>query len=234
MKKKYMLPAVLVVLVAAMVAVVPVFAQGKFPPSDNTGPLHEVMLETFAEAVGLSVEEVENLQASGQTLAQIARDQGFTDDEIRTLLDEAANKALTQAVTEGLITQNQAERMSSRQRPFFGQWSGPYGGNHDQMLEQLGLSQTELDELLASGLNMPEIFEQQGLEPGFGRGNDRGAGPEGMAEACGLSVEELQSRRAAGESLTDICPGLEFPEGMGPGHGRGRGPGGQSGQGWGQ
>ena len=85
------------------------------------GPMHETMLTAFAEAFGLSVDEIETRHAAGETMWQIAEAQGYSFEEFTTLMLEARTTALEQAVAAGLLTQEQADWMLSR-------WGGQGSG----------------------------------------------------------------------------------------------------------
>ncbi len=94
-------------------------------PADtgSYGPLHDLMLETFAEAFDISVDELEERIYAGETMWSIAEGSGFSFEGFRDLMLEARNKALSQAVVEGLISQEHFQWMQSRMNQM---WSGEY------------------------------------------------------------------------------------------------------------
>ena len=104
------------------------------------GPLHEYMIAAFAEALGLTPEELETRRDAGETLWQIAESQGISQEQFGTLWTDARTAALEQAVADGVITQEQADwmiqRMAQQQAAGFGPGSGactgagPAGGFH--------------------------------------------------------------------------------------------------------
>ncbi|RME87691.1 MAG: LysM peptidoglycan-binding domain-containing protein [Anaerolineae bacterium] len=100
----------------------PIYGHGYGMMGDEEGPLHDAMIAAFAEAVGLTPEEVEARHDAGETLWQIAASQGLSPEEIRDLLLTVRQKALEQAVAEGLLTPEQAEWMQSHMG------RGAYGG----------------------------------------------------------------------------------------------------------
>jgi len=75
------------------------------------GPLHDYKVAAFAEALGLTVEQVEARQEAGETLWQIAEAQGLTIEEFRTKMIVASQNAINQALADGKITQEQADWM---------------------------------------------------------------------------------------------------------------------------
>lgn len=77
----------------------------------HEGPLHEAMIETFAEALDISEEDLEARLEAGETMAQIAQSQGLSLDEFRDLWVEAREKAIAAALEDGSLTQEQADWM---------------------------------------------------------------------------------------------------------------------------
>ena len=85
-----------------------------FAAGGEEGPMHEYMVKAMADALGISVTDFETRREAGETAYQIALDLGISADKIPTLLSEARSKALDAAVSDGIITQAQAEWMKSR------------------------------------------------------------------------------------------------------------------------
>jgi hypothetical protein len=78
------------------------------------GPLHEYMVAAFAEALGLTPEELQARYDDGDTPWDIAQEQGLTQEEFAELVVTARTEALNQAVAEGAITRQQADWMIQR------------------------------------------------------------------------------------------------------------------------
>jgi len=85
-----------------------------FSEDGEYGPLHDVILAAFAEALGLTPEELEARRQAGETIWQIAEAQGLTLAEFRAMQFDVRYAALDAAVAEGLIEQGQADWMRSR------------------------------------------------------------------------------------------------------------------------
>lgn len=81
---------------------------------DGTGPLHSYMLNAFAQALGLTPEELQAQLDAGETMWTVAEAQGLSADEITALMLDARTSALNQAVADGVITQEQADWMIQR------------------------------------------------------------------------------------------------------------------------
>jgi lambda repressor-like predicted transcriptional regulator len=65
----------------------------------------------MAEALGMTVEELEAARAKGQTLTDLLEAQGLDATTVRDRLEEAHEAALEQAVADGILTQEEADAM---------------------------------------------------------------------------------------------------------------------------
>jgi hypothetical protein len=74
--------------------------------------MQTAMHTAVAEKLGLTVEELDAQIAEGKTAWQIAQEKGLTDEEITTLMSDARTTALTQLVSDGVLTQEQADAMA--------------------------------------------------------------------------------------------------------------------------
>lgn len=75
------------------------------------GPMHEYMLSAFAEALGISVEELQAEFEAGETMWTIAEAQGLSEDEFAEVMRAAHDQAIEQALADGAITEEQAAFM---------------------------------------------------------------------------------------------------------------------------
>ena len=102
--------------------------------------LRSVMSEIFnadtvktavADALGMSVEELDAAQAAGKRLSDIASEQGVALSAVQEAVQAAHKAAITQAVADGLLTQQQADQLQNRGPGFGGRggFGGPRG-NH--------------------------------------------------------------------------------------------------------
>ena len=94
---------------------------------EGYGPMHEYMVKAFAEALGLTPEELQSKLDSGETPWTIAQAQGLSQEDFTKLMVDARAKALQQAVTDGVLTQKQADWMNQRMQQMQGNGFGPGG-----------------------------------------------------------------------------------------------------------
>jgi hypothetical protein len=71
-------------------------------------------LEMLAQTLGLSADELKAQLKEGKTLAAIAEQQGVPMDQVCQKMQEARIQATQQAVKEGRLTQEQADRLLQR------------------------------------------------------------------------------------------------------------------------
>jgi hypothetical protein len=109
----------------------PGFGPGAMGNYGDPGQLEEYMHPALAEALGLTPEELETRHEAGETFWEIAEGQGFTLEEAQELMLQVRADALTQAVADGLLTQEQADWMSSRMSLMEANGYGPGSGECD-------------------------------------------------------------------------------------------------------
>lgn len=83
-----------------------------------------VMHAAIADALGISLDELEAALATGKTPATLALDLGIDFAEVRSAMDAVHEAAISQAVADGLITQDQADWMLSHRGGQNGQQGG--------------------------------------------------------------------------------------------------------------
>ncbi len=136
MKKTLIAFALLAVLLTT-VGIGSAAAQGGQPGDGNLrgggGPLHTYIVAAFAARLDLDVDDVTAALDSGQTLYQVALDNGVTAEDFPALMQEVFSTALTQAVADGVITQEHADwmlqRMQARGTSSYGYGRGMMGGS---------------------------------------------------------------------------------------------------------
>jgi hypothetical protein len=78
------------------------------------GWMHEMITPLLAEKLGLDTEELVERLESGESLLAVAEAEGLSIADFRTMMEEIHDKAITQAVEDGKITQEQADFMNER------------------------------------------------------------------------------------------------------------------------
>jgi len=118
--KKTILIVGLVVAAMMVLGVGVAFAQspapyaGKGPMLQNGGGyLHTYMVASFAEKLGLKLEDVDAQLAADETMYDIATAAGVKTEDFPALMIEVRSQAVSAAVKAGVITEVQAEWMNS-------------------------------------------------------------------------------------------------------------------------
>jgi hypothetical protein len=119
MKKTFVIAFVLAAMVGLLAAGV-AFAQDDNPPFGDRGPkdgsglLHDYMSEAMADALGMTVEELQASHDAGGNFSDLALAQDLTEEELSALMQDARTTALDAAAKDGVITQEQADLMKER------------------------------------------------------------------------------------------------------------------------
>jgi hypothetical protein len=92
------------------------------------GALHDYKQAAFADALGLTAEQLADRIETGETVWSIAEAQGMTLAEFRQLHLDAHAEALAAAVADGAITQEQADQMQQHMQSRGGWGMGMHGG----------------------------------------------------------------------------------------------------------
>lgn len=95
----------------------------------SEGPMHEYMVAALADAFGLTTDELEARHDAGETLWELAQEQGMTAEEFQARMAEARSTAIDQALGDGVLTKEQAEWMEIHMAQMSGAGFGP-GGCH--------------------------------------------------------------------------------------------------------
>ncbi len=77
----------------------------------NTGLLHDYMEKALAEKLGVPLATIEAQFDAGKTLYQIALDNGIAEADLPAFMLEVRTTAINAALSDGVITQAQADRM---------------------------------------------------------------------------------------------------------------------------
>jgi hypothetical protein len=92
------------------------------------GPMHTYMVEAWAEALDMDVEDLQPRLNEGATMWSIAQEKGLSPEEFYATMAEVHAEALGKAVDAGVITQEQADWMQSHMGGRGGAGFGPCHG----------------------------------------------------------------------------------------------------------
>ena len=174
-----------------MPATIPVFAQTETTPKLREGPLSDYIISVLAKNSGLGIEELQARMANGETIGQIA--QSLSQDKV--FVADLVKTAVTNALNDGAITQDQAKKIENRK-------INRVGG---AMLEKLELTREELQAKLDSGMTMGDILAEAGLPA------PRPDNPA-MLRRLGLTREELQAKLDSGMTMEQIRTEAGLPD----------------------
>jgi len=93
------------------------------------GPMRDYMQTAMANVLGITTEELKSRFDAGEKMLDIIQKQGLTVEEFHTKMVEAGTKAINQAVADGKLTQEQADRIieNMKKRPSTGLGGGGRG-----------------------------------------------------------------------------------------------------------
>jgi DNA-binding CsgD family transcriptional regulator len=202
----------------------------------DAGPMAEYrdeMHAAVAEALGLSVEEFEAALAEGKTPQQIAEEQGIAQEEFCADLHGAAEGILAQAVSDGAITQEQADWILERMNDRCLEGGGPMRGGrghgpgwmaeyryemHAAVAEALGMSVEEFETALAEGKTPQQIAEEQGITQEEFCADLHDAAEEILAQAVSDGAITQEQADWALDHVDARCEAGGGPTGCGWGH----------------
>lgn len=92
-----------------------------------SGGMHTQVWNAVAEELGLTSDELYSEVNSGKTLAQIAEAKGVSRADLVATLETAHQTSLAQAISDGVLTQEQADSILSQMT-----------GRYDWMLDHMG------------------------------------------------------------------------------------------------
>jgi uncharacterized protein (DUF433 family) len=183
--KKILLIGTVVILLIMGVAGV-VYAQEEEPPVDPEGegpfggfghgrfrqhsPIWDEMLELLADQFGLTVDELSERLRDGEKPLDIALEQGLSEEDFQGMMEEIRDEVIDNALSEGLITEEQAELMPEHWGEGWSFKGSPAGYNfpimsevHELMADRLGLTVEELSERVKNGETLLDIALAQGM-----------------------------------------------------------------------
>ncbi|MFC2054659.1 hypothetical protein ACFLV7_10275, partial [Chloroflexota bacterium] len=142
----------------------------RFGLKDKDGTVWQT---TLADVLGISVEQLEEAFADGETIHMLVDELGLDITDVKTALQAARADLIQQAVADGSITQEQADRMldrQSKQNGFGRAGKGRFGLKDKDgtvwqttLAEVLGISVEQIEEALADGETIRTLVDELGL-----------------------------------------------------------------------
>ena len=150
--KKTLLIVAIVVLALGVLGAGVAFAQGEQPPQPygfgmmggpgmmggrgGYGFMHEYVEQALAEKLGLTEDQVEDSLANGNTMYQLALDNGIAETDLSAFMQEVHQSAFGKAVADGVMSQEQADWMLGHMQAMFIDGNGfgncPMNGEYSQ------------------------------------------------------------------------------------------------------
>ena len=130
---KVMSIAALAVVVAGLALAVSAEPAAAYGGEGWLSDYEEEMQAALAEALGMSVAELDAALAAGQTMPQIIEAQGVDPETLHTAMQAALAEVVAQAVNDGVLTQEQADLiLAHADRPGPGAFGGgqTFGGGN--------------------------------------------------------------------------------------------------------
>lgn len=182
------------------------------------------MQETIADALGITVAELEAAHADGIKLDELAESVGVDIESVELAVEAAQIEAINAAVADGTITQATADAMLEKlELRRLAREILDRDVLEATLAEALGITVAELEAAKADGVRLPELAEQQGVTV-----DDVQATMEAKrTELIEAAVDAGTITAEQGEALQSLCEGGRG----GFGHGGRGGRGGHGGRG---
>ncbi len=123
-----------------------------------------VVLTVGAVAIGGVVTSAQEGDGPvGSFLAKVADKLGVSEDELNTAIDEARTETIDEKVAEGLLTEEQAERLREGGFPFHRGLHRAGGHILDAAADVLGMEKNDLVAELREGNSLADVAAAQGI-----------------------------------------------------------------------
>jgi uncharacterized protein (DUF433 family) len=154
----------------------------------------EAVKAAIADTLGISVEELEAAREEGTKLPELAEELGVDMADVEAAIQAVRAEAIDQALADGLITAEQAERLLTQDgRPGpGGRQRGPQIFDREAMeaaaADALGISVEELQAAREEGATIPELAEELGVDMADVQAAVQAAGEDAINQALADST----------------------------------------------
>lgn len=128
-------------------------------------PWDRISLETLSKTLGLSEGEIRSALRDGQSILELAEEQGISEQELVDALRRQAEARIEHNLEQGKITQEQADELLARlfnsefpRMDYTYNWNRPV----DILAEFLGITSEEVINALDGGQSLEELLESNG------------------------------------------------------------------------
>jgi hypothetical protein len=141
----------------------------------------KLLVETLAEALDMTPEELREALVEGQTVPELLEAQGLSPEVVAAQVKAAAIERIVEAVDEGKLAEERADAAIERLEasdvverwlagegtPFLKlRWGGvPMEAMGEALAQALAMEPEELREILEAGQTVPEVIESSDLDP---------------------------------------------------------------------
>lgn len=144
------------------------FKTKKSPVNDEFGQL--------IQKLGITKDDIATAKASGKTLFDLAKDKGYTPEQVREMLIQTRTESINKAVTDGKLTKEKADELISKVKEQAAKWDGSikYFNHNDKHkkteqfspIEVLGLTKEDIKAAKDSGKTIFDLAkEKKGMTP---------------------------------------------------------------------
>lgn len=132
--------------------------------------------DQLTQKLGLTKEDIAAAKKSGKTLFDLAKDKGYTPDQVRNMLIEIRTECINEAVTSGKLTKEKADELISKAKEQVSKWDGSmkYFNHNDKNknceeffpIKELGLTKEDIAAAKKSGKTIFDLAkEKKGMTP---------------------------------------------------------------------
>jgi lipoate-protein ligase A len=134
----------------------------------NRGEHRKEEFNKLLNQLGLSKEDLDKARASNKTLFDLAKEKGYTPEQVREIMIKNKTESINKAVSEGKLTQEKADIILKGMKEKLSNWDGSFNKGHKGFLplKELGLTEEDIAEARKSGKTIFDLAkEKKGLSP---------------------------------------------------------------------
>lgn len=124
------------------------------------------------QKLGLTKEDIATAKNSGKTLFDLAKEKGYTADQVREMLVQIKTECINKAVTDGKLTKEKADELISKAKEQASKWDGSikYFNHNDKHkkgeeffspMEALGLTKQDIAAAKKSGKTIFDLAKEK-------------------------------------------------------------------------